>query len=363
MRVLIAGSGLVPVDRYYDLSLEDLAFEAYSALLRDVKEVPKADAVIVSSGFSELSDSSVNSARKVANFLGQNGAAAFRVESGEGGGSAIMTAFSLIKSGMAKTVMLFGLEKLSDQPGKYVQDFLARNLNFRDYMAGITPANYAALMMKRYMEVYKVDYDYFVNWPVKMHEWASENPTAMLRFKVKPEAVKDSQVISDPIRLYDTGARGDGAAVVLLTSEDLARKYSDELTEIRNVVGSSGELAVDVSSQATRVLASKLGNSIKDYYLEIHDSYSVTAAIQLEDLGLGTRGKSLTELDSLEVNFSGGLKARGYPGAATAVYQLAEVHQQLTQKFKGKRTSKERGLVVSSDDLLTVSFGVEVVRV
>ena len=362
MKVFIAGSGLIPVDRYYDLSLEDLAFEAYKSMLGDLKEYPKADAVVVASGYAELTDNSANSARKIANFLGHDGATVFRVESAEGGGSAILTAFSLIKAGLAKSVLLFGVEKLSDQPGKFVQDYLARSLDFKDYISGLVPSNYAALMMKRYMEKYGVNYDYFVNWPVKMHEYASENPLAMLKFRIKPESVKDSQVISEPLRLYDTGARGDGAAAVLLVSEEVARKYGDDLAEVRRVDGSSGELIVDTTSQAMRILSAKLGDSLKNYYLEIHDSYSVTAAIQLEDLGLAERGKSLTELDSLELNFSGGLKARGYPGAATAVYQLAEVYQQLTQKFKGRRTSMEKGLVISSDDLLTVSYGVEVVR-
>jgi acetyl-CoA C-acetyltransferase len=267
-----------------------------------------------------------------------------------------------VKSGVAKSVLLVGVEKLADQHGKTVQDYLARGLSYRDYLAGLMPVHYAALMMKKYMETYGVSYDYFTNWPVKMHLYASENPLAMLKFKVTPEQVKESSVISDPIRLYDTGARGDGAAAVLLTSDDLARKYSDEVVKLETATGSSGDLEVSVSSSAVRSLSLKLGDSLKDYYLQIHDSYSVTAAIELEDLGVLPRGRSLNEIDSIEVNFEGGLKARGYPGGATAVYQLAESYLQLTHKFKGKKTTKERALILSTDELLTAAYGIKVVR-
>jgi len=360
--VVIVGASIVPINRYYESSAEDLAFEAYKGLTGELKDRPKADVVVISSTYAELSTNSVNLANKIASYLGHQGSAVMRVEAGESGGPAVYTAFSLIKSGIADSVLLIGVEKMADQHGKTIQEYMARGLNYKDYLAGIMPVHYAALMMKKYMEVYKVDYDYFVNWPVKMHSYAVENPMAMLKFKVTPQQVKDSSVISEPIRLYDTGARGDGAAVVLLTSEEVARKYSDDLAKLQSVKGSSGDLEVSTSAMAVRDLALKLGDSVRDYYVQVHDSYSVAAAIQLEDLGLLPRGRSLTELDSVEVNFEGGLKARGYPGGATAVYQLAEIYLQLTQKFKGRTTSKEKALVISTDDLMTVAYGAKVIR-
>lgn len=362
--VSIAEVSLIKVDRYYEFSEKDLVIEAYKQMETKVKERVIPDVIIVSSGYIESTEKSVLSAVKFSNSLGFKGAKVFRIENGDNGGASLFAAYSIIKSGIAKSVLVIGVDKFSDLNSKQVNDITASSLLYDyEYHLGLTLHSHAAITAKMYMKKYNVPYEYFANWPLKMHEYGVENPNAYLRFKTDLKTITSSQIVSEPLRLFDVAARGDGASLVLLTEDNLARKYTDTPVYIDRIAGSSSDYSYDLSLPSVKMAMKEVDFKIDEKsVVEVHDSYSIMAALQLEELGLGERGKSLNELDSVQVNYSGGLKARGYAGGATALYQLSEVVMQLRNEFKGKRAIGEKGIVVSTDDLATSSYIISVVR-
>ncbi|WP_272585102.1 thiolase family protein [Sulfolobus acidocaldarius] len=343
--VSIVGCGLTKLDRYYELSEKDLVSEAYKQLITKIKEYDQPDIVIVSSGYIDVLGKNILSSYKISSGLGLQNTKVMRIENGDNGGASILTAYSFIKSGVAKKVLLIGIDKFSDYPSKYVNEYLSYNLdNDYTYHVGITPHAYSALLMKRYMKKYNVDYEYFTKWPIKMHQNASENPLAYLKFKVDKNTVVNSQIVSDPLRIFDVGARADGASVVLVTADEVAKRYFDSPVKIDGIVGNIGAMNLsDPSLPSVAKARNELGDLPKrDVVYEIHDSYSIMAALEIEELKLAERGKGLDVVDSLDINLSGGLKARGYIGGGTAIYQLGEVFLHLTNQFKGKSANAEK---------------------
>ncbi|WP_338600678.1 thiolase family protein [Sulfolobus tengchongensis] len=358
MDVYVNSSSMIPIDRYYEYDIYDLVIEAYKNLEGEY-DVNDIDLVLVANAYSQRLNNTSLIAPKVVEKIGKPNIPSIKVDNADAsGGAALFTAYSMIKSGLANSVLVIGVEKQSDFPSKYLYDVVASNLEDYMYYNGITTHSIAALLMKQYMKKYSVGREYFANWAVKMHKNAVENPFAYLRFTVDLNTVINSQVVSDPIRLFDIGARADGAAILLLSN-----KKVDTSVKIDKIFSTQAKYDFNPSLPSIRMLKERLGIKVNDKTgIEIHDSYSIMAALMLEELGISESGKSLYNLDNINVNLGGGLKARGYAGGASAIYQVAEAHMQLLGSFKGKKASVEEYFVVSSDDLGIVSYGINLTR-
>ncbi|MFP3064113.1 MAG: thiolase family protein [Sulfolobus sp.] len=352
--VSIIGSSFIKVDRYYELSEKDMVIEAFKQLIIKLKELPPIDTIIVSSGYIDIISKSLLSALKLSEGLGFRNCNVMRIENGDNGAASLLTAYSLVKSQISKAVMIIGVDKFADYPSKYINDVIAYNLdNETEYQYGLTPHVYAALMAKRYLKTRRLDYDYLAEWPLLMHDYASENPYAYLKFKVDRKTIMESQVVTEPLRLFDFAARADGASIVLVTSDDIANKYSDAPVKIEKIVNSSHKVdIISPSLPAVKEAFNKLNMKLNGNTLyDVHDSYSILAALEIEALKLANDSKPFENIRAFEINLSGGLKARGYPGGATAIYQLAEAYMQLTNTFPGRKSSAENSLILSADDL------------
>jgi acetyl-CoA C-acetyltransferase/acetyl-CoA acyltransferase len=99
-------------------------------------------------------------------------------------------------------------------------------------------------------------------------------------------------------------------------------------------------------------------------YVELHDAFHVTGFAALEDLGFAPKGEAprlwkegrFGKGDRPEVNFSGGLKARGHPVGATGIYQIAEAAMQLRGDFPGfKASSPETALTHNIGGISTIA--------
>ncbi|BBG23758.1 thiolase family protein [Sulfuracidifex tepidarius] len=352
-RVYITGASMVPVNRHYDMSLFDLANSALMGIRKTVEEIPEIDAVVVSNAYGQKLGSQSMLGYKISRRAGLSGKVSMTVEQGDAsGGASIFTAYALVKSGVAKNVLVIGVDKFSDFPSKFVNDATSSTLEEVSYHEGISTSPYGALMMKSYMKKYDVSEDYFYDWAIRMHSNAVENPYAYLRFPVDKEVIAKSQEVSTPMRLFDIAPRADGASAVLISSQDYS-KLSEVPVEIESVDFSSGEPSISSLEFPIKRVNVKPERTV----MEISDTFSVSAAIELEAMGLAERGKSIKSLDQLNVNYSGGLKARGYPGGATGVYQTAEIYMQLADEFPGRKAKEvEEGIVLSTDDVLRTSF-------
>ncbi len=359
--VYVVGVGLTKVGKHVNDSFRDLAVEALLAAIEDAGG-EKPDAIVVGNMLSSLVEQE-NLAALIADHAGLRGISGFKAEGACGsGGAAFLAGYSLIASGLFRRVVVVGIEKLHERPTPDTARGLAYAAD-ADYelIYGVSFAGLNALVMRYYMNKHGVSRDEMSAWAVMMHDNAYENPYAQLRKKITLEIANNSPVIADPIRLYDSCPLSDGAAALYLVPEDL-KWVNDTPVE---VVGIGNALdSPDLSSrfELDRFIAARLsaerafkmaGVSVKDIDVaEIHDAYSIVAAISIEEIGFAERGKApkmwaegrFRPGDKPVLNPSGGLKARGHPVGATGVYQIGEVVMQLRGDFPGVKVGGEVGL-------------------
>jgi len=348
LTVYIADYGFTKVTDHWSKSLSELAFEASKPIL-DHNEV-RPDALIVSNAYSEMTSSQSNLGPLIADRLGLENVEAFSVESsGASGAVAVHLGASLIKSGQAKTVLISGIEKMRDiEPTKLVGvQGLAANAEYSQFF-GISFTSLNALLARIYMSEYSVSRDNLSAFPVIAHKNSSTAEHAQFRKKFSREEVSRSEIVSDPIRVLDCAPVGDGAASLLLVGEgDLV---GDRSVKILASESSSSDpntferrhlLNFSSVECATKKALKASGKSISDVdFAEIHDSYSVLAALILEGMGFSKSGNACLDAEAgkfdlngkLPISTFGGMKGRGYPVGAAGIYQFCEAFMQMNGK-------------------------------
>lgn len=356
--VYILSTSMVKVDRYFNKSYKELTLDVIANVLNN-GGVEYIDYVIVSTLLSDSILHQLDISTMLMQYLGLSPIPSFRVETGESSGlAAIELGFSLIASGKADSILIIGIEKLTEYPTNIVNENYSKILDYEvETVRNISPPDYAALIMKEYMKRYKVSREDLTVWPIKMHENALKNPYAQLRFKVSKEKVLNSITIAEPIKLLDTFPIGDGSAVILLGSENTLRRVSSEAVKVLHISSSTSQplylrdeiLGFTALRNAFKRLLSRFKVNLEETLLEIHDSYSIYAYLILEELGIASKGKAYTMVSELSnVNLSGGLKARGHPFGATGIYQVCEVYSMISSKGLGElRYNGKYGLIHS----------------
>ncbi len=344
---IVAGFGAVRIDRHFGMSSIDLAVESLKDLESRHTDIDLApDTVIVSSMHPEIMQEQSGIAGVMADYLDLKGVRVYRVESGEASGlAAVNMAYTLIRSGLSRSTLVIGVEKVTEYPTSMITRAysLIEDSDYKGFY-GVTPAAEAALLAKIYMKRYGYSYQDLYKWPYLMHSTATTNPYAQLKFRLKDTSYEKSPIISDPLRLVDMFPYGDGAACIVV-SDGSAVDKRDAVIAIAGV-GASSDI-VDPFVRSDPVFFDAVKNSFNQAvamadvnrdqikYIELHDSFTPYAYIAMESMGLVERGASVRSLsDDLTingtyVNLSGGLKARGHPWGATGVYQVGEVFRAL----------------------------------
>jgi len=346
--VYIVAHSLVSGGRHYEKGLKELFAEAFLKVLDQVGN-SNLGAVYVANAFSEvLQDQSVLGAF-LSDYVGLRRTPAIRIESGDGSsGVAILEAYNMVKAGVYDCVAVVGVEKMHDVTSIKLNKALATITDYEyEGFFGITPAAQAAMAMREYMLKYGYDYEDLASWPIKMHERGSKNPYAYMRKQATLKDVLESEVIADPLRLYDAAPAVDGSAAVVLCNKPLR---SDAVVRIDGIgIGAYGTY-MGQRDTLTELLSVKdavnmaLGmahSSIGDVNLvEVHDTYSILGILALESMGFVRPGEtprllSTGTLDAgnkLVVNASGGLKSMGFPGGASGMYEIVSMVMELTNQ-------------------------------
>ncbi len=368
MGVLVEGVGMVKVERHYEKGLADLAAEAAFSALDGAGGQRAVDYLVISNTLGSLQDEQLDLGGYLATSLGLRGARALNIEAGEASGlAAVQVAASLLDSGMAERVLVVGVEKATEFPSAKVYRHLQMLYDAESrshYNLGF--AADAAILTRVYLETYGIDRELLSYWPALMHSNAKENPYAMLNFAIKPERVSKALMIADPVTLMDTFPIGDGAAALVLSSGDSGGTPIAQIAGVESSTGlgsielSDDPLTIDSVAEAYKRLLSLTGVDGFDF-VELHDSFTITALLTLETIGLAPKGKA-AELVAQGAfsptgrgpvaNPSGGLKARGHPIGATGVYQVAEAALQVAGRFPGVQVrDARRGLVISMNGI------------
>ncbi|MGH9903329.1 MAG: thiolase family protein, partial [Pyrinomonadaceae bacterium] len=199
---------------------------------------------------------------------------------------------------------------------------------------------------------------------VKNHRHGALNPFAMYRREMSFEEIANSAMVNDPLRLLMLCAPNEGAAAVLLSTKEVAKRHTTKLIRLAAAVLDSplyGTVEVPHISVSARVEAptvtmtaareayeaSGLGPEDLDV-VELQDTDSASEIIYSEELGLCARGEGGRLLDEgatevggrIPVNPSGGLLSKGEPLGASALAQVAEVVWQLREEA-GPRQVKD----------------------
>lgn len=347
--VVIAGIGQTPVQELWDLSLRELAFHAVEAVQEDSGGL-LPQALFVGNMLAPHLSGQAHLGALIADFCGMTGIEAVTLEAaGASGGAALRMGYMAVASEQVDVALVVGVEKFTDQVGSKVDAALS-TASDSDYEAvqGITPTAQAAMLMRRYLHEFDVPRESFAGFPLTAHANAVSNPNAMFRRAVNQQTYERAGSVSAPLNLFDVAPNADGAAAVILTRADLLPPgFPHALVHIAGSSLVTDTLALHdrpdpLVFQAARLSVERArqqaGVSLDEIdFFELYDAYSIYAVLSLEAAGFAARGEGwhlaregyIGLNGSLPISTFGGLKARGNPGGATGVYQVAEAALQL----------------------------------
>ena len=275
------------------------------------------------------------------------------------GGSAFREAYINIAAGVYDVMLVVGTEKISHLSTEAATTYFTFGSDylFEGACGASFPGLYATMAVA-HMQKYETTEEQLAQVAVKNHENGMMNEKAHLHKRISVEDVLQSSIVAYPLKMYDSCPFSDGAAAVILASEDYLKKNGrDESISILGSgrAGGYGSLHSrdDMTSIRSSILASReafnrANLSIRDVdFAEVHDCFTIAEIIAMEDLGFVERGKAAqaveqgrTRLDGdIPINPSGGLKSKGHPIGATGSGQVVEVFEQLTENA-GERQVK-----------------------
>ncbi|WMT51638.1 MAG: thiolase domain-containing protein [Ferroplasma sp.] len=352
--VYIIGAGETKFGELWDKSLRNLAVEAGLKAVENAGIYSKdVDAIYGANSLAGIINKQENIGALIADFSGlsADGIPSLRVESSTASGAAALRdAYLSIKSEEYDVVIVGGVEKMTDIHGSDILEKSSSILD-REWEAffGATPAAMAALIARKYMHDFNVDKEALSMFSVNDHLNGSRNPDAQFRNKLTLQQAMNATAVADPLNMMDCSPLSDGAAAVVLASENYMKKNKKEGVHILSSAVAEDYLSVG-SRQSIYTLTStklaaekafrKAGIKRDDIsFMEVHDSFSIYGLLELEDLGFAEKGKASKMVyddikleGRLPVNPSGGLKAKGDPYGAVGVGQAVDAYRQLTGK-------------------------------
>lgn len=347
-----------------DENLPDLMAEAALTAMSDAG-MDRPDALLVAAMNPEEFTGEGNYGSLLGTRLGLSHVPAIRVETATSSGvAAVYAGYAAIAAGIHRSVLVVGGEKMSHMATPRASEIIGRSIDAHERSYGTTMPALAGLITRALMHRRGVTLREISQVAVKNHAHGARNPFAHFQEPVKLEAVMESRLVADPLRLFHCCPISDGAAALMLTVEPrrvriagigqgadtLAVRYRTDLTTFG---------ATQAAAQAAYRMAGFGAERVE--VAEIHDAFTPFELISLEDTGLVPPGKAgRATLDGetavggrLPVNPSGGLKARGHPLAATGIAQLVELTWQLRGTAQGRQVSARVGLAQSIGGLAT----------
>ncbi|XHH09159.1 MAG: hypothetical protein ACFCUE_00640 [Candidatus Bathyarchaeia archaeon] len=278
--------------------------------------------------------------------------------------AALKTACHAIQAGVYNTVLVGGIEKMTDRWDKIRDDLMLLEDPWSYYAGGTPEANHE-LMLRAYIKEHGINgenldklYNALAQVAIKNHANGAKNPYAQYQRKISLEAVLNSRKTANKaLGLFDYAPVSDGAAALILTSEEVAKKMGAAPVYIYGCNAATDYLDFSARDELSHFVAAQIAMkkalqtsrlSPWDIKLwEVNDQSTMMEMVSLEDLGYcpsGTAWKSIAEscpnskgcyeIDGKElyVNMDGGLKADGNPLGATGGAQIYEIYRQLTGK-------------------------------
>jgi acetyl-CoA acetyltransferase len=354
-RVFVVGGGIIKFGKFPERGIRKMAEEVLFNLFKDAGAKPSdVEAAYVGSQNTACDDTLMMVGQIALEQAGIVGIPITNCTNACGSGSnAVHQAWLAIQSGLYDVTLALGIEKMSSPllPQAMMAGRLGGGDSEIEGVFGLFAPGIFGMIAKRHMEEYGTTREQMAKVAVKNRFHASLNPTAQYQTPTTIEEVLSSRVVADPLTVLECSPISDGAAAVLLASEDAVKRFSGKPVEIIASVQVSGTysftdiLNIDTTRRAAKKAYEMAGVGPEDIDLaEVHDCFSIAEIIHYEELGFCKKGEGGRFIDSgapflggkKPVNTSGGLIAKGHPLGATGVAQIVEILYQLRGQA-GKR--------------------------
>jgi len=313
--------------------------------------IPKKDiqAAFIGSFIPEMLVHQGHTAPLLLDFAGLKGLPATRHEAAcASGATALRAAVMAIESGIYDTVLVAGVEKMTSVSTSGATEALAAAADDQfESSIGLTFPGVFGIAAVAHMQKYGTTEEDMARVAVKAHKNASTNPLAQFQKEITLEKAMTPRYIAWPLKLFDCSPISDGAAALVLTSNEKAKQYTDLPVKITGTGQASASMNLcdrtDLTSFSASVEASKSAYSMagleaKDMdFAVVHDCFTIAEIIASEDIGFFEPGEGakavrdgVTAIDGDKpINPMGGLKAVGHPVGATGVKQAVVAYREL----------------------------------
>jgi acetyl-CoA acetyltransferase len=256
----------------------------------------------------------------------------------------VMLAHLLVEGGVARRILVVaGENRLTGQSRDSAIQTLAQvGHSAYEVPLGPTIPTYYGLVASRYMHEFGSSERDFAELAVLMRANAVRTPGAQLRDPIKVEDVLASKPIAAPLKLMDCCPVSDGGAAFIVEREDTGRSgvriIGTAQTHMHQHVTAAASLTAFGAGDCTARALTQAGVALSDIrYAGIYDSFTVTLAILLEEIGLAPRGGAgslareghFSPDGAMPLNTHGGLLSYGHCGVAGAMAHLVETVRQM----------------------------------
>jgi acetyl-CoA C-acetyltransferase len=268
------------------------------------------------------------------------------------GSEAFRNACYAVASGAYDLVMAIGVEKLKDSGFSGL--VVSRPADSGTAAAITAPASFSFLA-PAYASKYGVDdaemKDVLTRIAWKNHKNGALNPRAQFKKEVAKEVICNSPLIAGPLGIFDCSGVSDGSAAAIICRAEDAHRYTDHPLYVKALSFVAGPAAGPLDPNYDYTTFTEVVRCAEDAYgqagitdprnqlamAEVHDCFTPTELVLMEDLGFVPRGMAWKEelagtfdLDGdLPVNPDGGLKSFGHPIGASGLRMLFECWLQL----------------------------------
>ncbi|MCU1395645.1 MAG: acetyl-CoA acetyltransferase [Ilumatobacteraceae bacterium] len=347
-RVAIIGMGCTRFTEHWDKGLDDLLIQASDSAFQSAG-VTKQDVDAYWFGTAQSAMSGIALARP----LKLEGKPVTRVENYCATGSeALRQAAYAVASGAYDSAMAIGAEKVKDSGMQGLNAFPVPN---DGTSRTLTAAAMFSMVAPAYAQKYGVDRAelkrVLARIASKNHKNGAKNPLAQFRKEMSVEQLLAMPAVAGDLSVFDCAGVADGAAAAIVVRAEDAHKYTDKPLYIKalSMVAGNGGGLMDPSYDYTTF--PEIVACAQDAYqqagitdprtelamAEVHDCFTPTELVLMEDLGFSERGTAWKEIESgafdldgdLPVNPDGGLKSFGHPTGASGLRMMYEAWLQL----------------------------------
>lgn len=367
-KVAIIGMGCTRFGERWDARPEDLVTEAFEEAIADAG----IDRDQIDAGWFGVFYDEQNvgkSAYPLSQYLRLPNIPVTRVENlCATGTEALRGAAYAVAAGASDIALAMGCEKLKDTGFGGLPE--RTKGTFEDlYQPNFTPPGAFAQLGAAYANKHRIDMADLkramahVSW--KSHENGVLNPKAHLQNRLSREQIVDAPMVAYPLGVFDCCGVSDGAACAIVTRPDIARELvGDNFVTIKamQLAPSNGvEMGHDswdgAQTLTTRKAAARayleagVSDPQRDISLtEVHDCFSITELVLMEDLGLSSDGAAPKDIldgkydagGSIPCQIDGGLKCFGHPIGASGLRMTYEIYLQLLLRAGARQLSSPK---------------------